>query len=367
MKSSPKILIADDDERIRITLSDILIAQKYKVILAQNGKEALHKVALESPDVILLDMNMPEVNGIEVIKYLKADNYTKYIPIVVVTGEDDVNIRVQALKLGADDFLTKPPHIAELTARVRSLVKVKAYYDYMKHYQSTLEEEVRKRTKALNEAHEKLKNASLDTIYRLSTAAEYKDEDTSLHLQRISNYAFVIAREIGLDNEIKDSLLYSTPMHDIGKIGIPDKILLKPGKLDSDEWRIMKQHTEFGGRILKGSESDFIKMGREIALTHHEKWDGSGYPNGLKEEEIPVEGRVTAIADVFDALTTKRPYKEAFPNEKAFRIIKEERGTHFDPEIVDIFFAVQDQILDIKQQYQDDKKSILYQLAGDES
>ncbi len=366
MDSIPKILVADDDERTRVALADILLTQEYDVVHARDGEESVRKAQAESPDVILLDIRMPRMDGFEVIRLLKADRFTKLIPIVVVTGEDDVELRVRALKLGADDFLTKPPHAAELTARVRSLVKVKAYNDYMRHYQATLEAEVRERTRELNEAHERLKSASLDTIHRLSRAAEYKDEDTAFHLHRISNYAVAIARRIGLDGATTDSLLYSIPMHDIGKIGVPDRILLKPGKLDPDEWMIMKRHTEFGAQILKDSESDFIEMGGVIAFTHHERWDGSGYPRALREEEIPVEGRVAALADVFDALTTKRPYKEPFPNEKALRIMREGRGSHFDPDMVDAFFDIEDEILEIKQRFRDDGEGMLRQLARDE-
>ena len=353
MKSRPTILIADDDERIRLSLSDILLTQRYKVIEARNGKEALEKVKSEPPDVILLDMNMPEMDGIEVIEHLKADSATKFIPVIVVTGENDIDLRLQALKLGADDFLIKPPHIAELTVRVRSLVKVKAYNDYMKHYQRILEEEVRKRTSELSDANRKLRDASLDTIFRLSKAAEYKDEDTSVHLERMSYYSAAIGRRIGYENGGPEAMLYSSPMHDIGKLGIPDRILLKPGKLDADEWEIMKQHTDIGAKILDNSESDFIKMGRTIALTHHEKWDGSGYPRGLKGEDIPLEGRITALADVFDALTTRRPYKEPFSNEKSFAIILEGRENHFDPELVDAFFEIEHEILEIQSKYKD--------------
>jgi putative two-component system response regulator len=358
MKSRPTILIADDDERIRLSLSDILLAQRYKVAEAQDGKEALEKVKSSPPDVILLDMNMPEMGGIEVIEHLKADSIAKFIPIIVVTGENDIDLRVRALKLGADDFLIKPPHVAELTARVRSLVKVKAYNDYMRDYQHVLEEEVRKRTQELSDANGKLRNASLDTIFRLSRAAEYKDEDTSVHLQRMSYYSAAIARKIGYNNGGLEAMLYSSPMHDIGKLGIPDLILLKPGKLDPDEWVIMKQHAEIGAKILENSESDFIKMGRGIALTHHEKWDGSGYPRGLKGEDIPIEGRIAALADVFDALTSKRPYKEPFSNEKAFSIIQEGRGNHFDPDLVDAFFKIQDEILEIQDKYRDNGKNL---------
>lgn len=287
MKSRPKILIADDDERIRQAFMDVLLTQRYKVILAKNGVEALEKVRSESPDVVLLDINMPQMDGIEVLKRLRGDKSNRLIPIIVVTGQDDMDVRIEALKLGADDVLTKPPLMAELTARVRSLIKVKAYNDYMRYYQTILEDEVRKRTRELNESHEKLKNASLDTIFRLSRAAEYKDEDTSVHIQRMSNYAAAIAGKMGMNNGGAEAMLYSSSMHDIGKIGIPDRILLKPGKLDPDEWEIMKQHAVFGGKILEGSESEFIKLGKTIALTHHEKWDGSGYPEGLEGKNIP--------------------------------------------------------------------------------
>ena len=351
MKSRPTILVADDDERIRLSLSDILLAQRYKIVEARNGKEALQKVESEKPDVILLDMHMPEMDGIEVIKHLKADKSAKLIPIVVVSGENDIDLRIEALRLGADDFLAKPPHVAELTARVRSLVKVKAYNDYMKYYQRILEEEVRTRTKELSDANEKLRDASLDTIFRLSRAAEYKDENTSVHLQRMSYYSAAIARKIGFNNGGAEAILYSSPMHDIGKLGIPDRILLKPGELNPGEWKVMQQHTVFGATILENSDSDFIKMGREIALTHHEKWDGSGYPNSLKGEEIPITGRIAAIADVFDAITSKRPYKDSLSNEIALGVIREESGIHFDPELADAFFEIQNEILQIQSKY----------------
>jgi len=365
MQEQAKILVVDDEQRNRTALEDILISQGYKVFQACDGIEALEKVKKISPDVILLDIQMPKMDGLEVTKRMKADETLKLIPIVIVTGLDDMQSRVEALKLGADDFLTKPPHVAELTARIRSLVKVKAYNDHMIEDKHRLEEEVAKRTRQLKEAHEKLKHASLETIYRLSRAAEYKDEDTSAHLQRMSNYAAAIAHKTGLDNGKAEALLYASPMHDIGKIGIPDKILLKPGKLTSDEWKIMKQHAVFGGQILEDSDSDFISLGKTIALTHHEKWDGSGYPKGLTGKEIPLEGRITALADVFDALTSKRPYKKAFSEDKAFQIIEEGRGTHFDPELVDTFFQIKDQVLHIKQQYKDNGKSILFNLASD--
>ena len=365
MKKRPVILVADDDKRIRDMLSDILLVKRNKVVEAVNGSEALEKVKSESPDVILLDINMPGLSGIEVIKKLKEDRESGIIPIVVISGEDDFGVRVQALKLGADDFLTKPFHADELTARVNSLIKVKAYNDYMQSYQSILEQEVHERTKALNDAHKKLQDASLDTIYRLSRAAEYKDEDTSVHIQRMSHYSAAIARKIGFDDDEVEALLYASPMHDIGKIGIPDRILLKPGKLDAEEWDIMRQHTEFGARILENAESYLIQMGKTIAHTHHEKWDGLGYPEGLKGNNIPVEGRITAVADVFDALTSKRPYKKALSNARAFCIIADGKGSHFDPDLVEAFFDIKDEILEIQNNFVDDGKSVFIDLAGD--
>lgn len=189
-------------------------------------------------------------------------------------------------------------------------------------------------------------------------AAEYKDEDTGTHIQRMSHYSATVARHMKLDENTVETILYAAPMHDVGKIGIPDLILLKPDKLNPLEWEIMKQHTVIGARILKGSDAEFIRMGESIAKTHHEKWDGSGYPFGLKESGIPIAGRIVAIADVFDALTSKRPYKEPFSVEKSFAIIREGRGTHFDPAVVDAFFAVQEEILAIMKQYADDTQAV---------
>ena len=353
MQSKPKILVVDDEERNLRLMKAMLIPLGYEVVLARDGIEALDQVKKILPDVILLDIMMPKMDGFEVARQLKEDEEAKIIPIVMVTALKEVEDRVKALEVGADDFLTKPVDNTELRARVNSLLKVKAYNDHMLNHQKELEAEVAKRTEQLRQAFEKIKVASLDTIYRLSRAAEYKDEDTGAHIQRMSNYAATVAHKVGLNEEAKDAILYAAPMHDVGKIGIPDQILLKPGRLDPDEWEIMKQHSILGAQILEGSDAESIKLAEVVALTHHEKWDGSGYPKGLKGSEIPLAGRITAIADVFDALTSKRPYKEPFPLEKAFIIIKEGRGSYFDPLVVDAFFAVEDEILSIKEKYKD--------------
>jgi putative two-component system response regulator len=216
-----------------------------------------------------------------------------------------------------------------------------------------LEEAVARRTAELRDAMERVRAGSLETIVRLSKAAEYKDDDTGQHVLRMSHYSAAVARRLGREGVAVERLLHAAPMHDIGKIGIPDRILLKPGKLDPAEWDIMKRHAEMGAGILTGSQADIIRLAEVVAFSHHEKWDGSGYPRGLAGEGIPIEGRIVAIGDVFDALTTRRPYKPAFPNEKSFAILREGRGRHFDPQVVDAFFAVQAEILAIKERFQD--------------
>jgi len=361
---NPKILVVDDEDRNRRLMEALLVPLGYDVVLAVDGEEALRKVKETPPDVILLDVMMPGISGFDVAKKLKENEETRIIPIVMVTALQDVETRIRALEAGADDFLSKPVDKTELQARVNSLVQVKAYNDHMRDYQKELEAEVAKRTEELRKAFETIKTASLDTIYRLSRASEYKDEDTGAHIKRMSNYSAAVARQMGLSKDAVETILYAAPMHDAGKIGIPDRILLKPGKLDPDEWEIMKQHTTIGGSILSGSDSGFIKLAEDIALTHHEKWDGSGYPNGLRGTAIPMAGRIAAIADVFDALTSKRPYKEAFPLEQSFTIIREGRGSHFDPEVVDAFFAVEKEILSIRETFRDQEPSLFVQMRG---
>ncbi|MDZ4164593.1 MAG: two-component system response regulator [Smithellaceae bacterium] len=364
---NPKILVVDDEDWNRRLMEAMLLPLNYEVILAVDGEEALRKVRETPPDVILLDVMMTGISGFEVARQLKENEETRIIPIVMVTALQDVETRIRALEAGADDFLSKPVDKTELRARVRSLMQVKAYNDHMRDYQKELETEVAKRTEELKKAFEKIKTASLDTIYRLSRAAEYKDEDTGAHIKRMSNYSAAVARQMGLNKETVERILYASPMHDAGKIGIPDWILLKPAKLDPKEWEIMKQHTTIGGNILGGSDSGFIKLAEIIALTHHEKWDGSGYPRGLREAAIPLAGRITAVADVFDALTSCRPYKEPFPLEKSFAIIQEGRGGHFDPAVVDAFFAVEEEILSIKETYQDQAPSQFLKMRGRDS
>jgi putative two-component system response regulator len=260
--------------------------------------------------------------------------------------------------------MTKPGDYTEVRARVRSLLKVTAYNDHMKNYQKELETEVARQTEELRRAFNQLKEANLETIIRLSRAAEYKDDDTGAHVLRMSHYAAAIACKMGYEHDMCRRILEAAPMHDVGKIGIPDSILLKPGPLNADEWDVMRRHPFMGKKILEGSDSPIIQLAETIAYTHHEKWDGTGYPKKLKGTDIPQVGRIVALADVFDALTTKRPYKEPFSLEKSFTIIREERDRHFDPEVVDAFFNAEDEILLIKEKYLNKDIGKLHEAMG---
>ncbi len=351
------ILIVDDAPE-NIDILDGILCNDYKIKVALNGEKALKIVTGKMmPDLILLDIMMPGIDGYEVCRRLKSRADTKKIPVIFVTAKGEVADESKGFEAGCVDYITKPVSPSLVKARVQTHL---ALYDQNR----ILEEKVMQRTAQLREAFSKIKSASLDTIHRLSKAAEYKDEDTGAHILRMSNYSAAVARKMGQDEATVESILYAAPMHDIGKIGTPDRILLKPGKLDADEWEIMKQHTVNGAQILKSSDAEFINLGEVIALSHHEKWDGNGYPRGLSGEEIPIAGRIVAIADVFDALTSKRPYKEPFSLKKSYTIIRESSGSYFDPDVVDAFFAIEDEILTIKEKYKDEKESLFVKITG---
>ncbi|MBU1356003.1 MAG: response regulator [Candidatus Edwardsbacteria bacterium] len=352
MEPSPKILVADD-EQINLELMEAILSKLgYGVLLASDGNQALSLALDRMPDLILLDIVMPGLDGFEVTGKLKENDRTKIIPIVIVSGKSEVRDRVKALEVGADDFLNKPVDPTELKARICSLLKVKAYNDHMVNYQKKLEEEVAKRTLQLKASLDKIKSASLEAIYRLSLAAEYKNKETGDHIKRVSHYAEAIAQKMGLNKATIEAILYATPMHDVGKIGIPDHILLKPGKHDEKEWEIMKQHTTIGARIMDGSEYGFIRLASVIAMTHHERWDGGGYPRGLKGKKIPLAGRIAALADFFDAMISERPYRNGIHSiEHTIETIKENSGSHFDPQVVDCFVQSQERICRIKETF----------------
>ena len=357
-----RILVVDDEEGNRRMMEAMISPLGHQVLFASSGEEGLAKAAAESPDVILLDVMMPKMNGFEVTRRLKDNWQTKSIPIVIVTALREVEDKVRGLEAGADDFLSKPVDKSELRARITSLIKVKNYHEYMRNYQKILEEEVEHKTWELREAFNKIKAASLETILRLCRAAEYKDEETGNHIRRISRFVAIIARNLGLGTEYAEQLIYAAPMHDIGKIGIPEKVLLKKAELDTGEWEIMKQHTTIGAQILSGSNEDYIKFGEVIALTHHERWNGSGYPKGLRKDEIPLCGQITAIADCFDAMTSERCYSQPMDVEAAMEVLKRESGVLFNPEIAAALWGAQEEVLAVRQSL-DEKEDDLLSLA----
>jgi len=356
MKDKPSILVVDD-QALNIELLEALLApQGYEVLMAGSGEEALEKLSANAIDLVLLDVIMPGMDGFALTRRIRQDRANLLLPIILVTALRDTEDRIKGIEAGCDDFISKPIDKMELLARVRSLLKVKAYNDLLGNYRDELELEVARRTEDLESALQRIKDASLETIYRLSVASEYRDENTGAHIMRVSRYSAAIARRMGLDASTVESILYAVPMHDLGKIGIPDQILMKPSKLDSSEWEIMKRHTVIGAKILGGSKAEYISIAETIALCHHEKWDGSGYPKGLRGKDIPITARIAAVADVFDALVSRRPYKKPFSVERALAIIDEGKGKHFDPDVVDAFHAIKDEMLAIRESYGDNAR-----------
>ncbi|MBI4284535.1 MAG: HD domain-containing protein [Chloroflexi bacterium] len=338
-----RILVAAGDEDDLCRVERMLRALRHTVTLAHDG-EVASAAAREAPDLIVLGGHQATTDWTEVIKELKANETTRAIPVALVTPPSAVAERLKAIEAGVDDFLAMPLDNIELQVTVKLLLRIACYARQLRDYHEDMEVEVLRRTSALKQALRNTEAVSLDTIYRLSRAAEFRDEDAHGHIERMSHYSTAIARRLGLDEAFRQNILFASPLHDIGKISIPDSILRKPGKLDDEEWQIIRQHSPFGAKILEDSEAEILKMAHTIAATHHEKWDGTGYPHGLKGEEIPFAGRIASIADVFDVLTWERPYKRPVPLEKAFATIKEGRGSHFDPAVVDAFFDIEEEI-----------------------
>ncbi len=341
------ILIVDDQMTNVMLLENILQAAGYTNVHSTTDSTEVVRLYREiNPDLICLDIRMPEVDGFQVMGQLKIINKRTYLPILVLTSEEDRGTRLRALESGAKDFLNKPFDKVEVLMRIRNLLETSLLHKENIQQMEMLEETVFVRTKALEDTQQ-------EVIHRLGRAAEYRDNDTGSHIVRMSHYAAILAQAVGMSEDECKLIQQAMPMHDIGKIGIPDEILLKPEKLSTDEWHTMRRHTLIGAELLSGSDSPLLQMAEIIALTHHEKWDGSGYPNKLSGEDIPMPGRICAICDIFDALTSERPYKEAWAVEEATKHIRELSGTHLDPHLVELFEDMLPLMLEVQRTYVD--------------
>ncbi|TKB48385.1 two-component system response regulator [Ferrimonas sediminicola] len=331
------ILVVDDNPE-NINLLSAVLRHDYKVKAATSGARALEIAARHPrPDMILLDVMMPEMDGYEVCERLKGEPTTAYIPVIFVTAKIAVEDETRGLELGAVDYITKPINPSLVKARVRTHL--------------ALSDQNRELARQVAQKTEELTLTRLKVIQTLGRAAEYKDNETGMHVIRMSHYSRLIAQQLDVSEEWIELLFNASPMHDIGKIGIVDAILKKPGRLEGEEWLEMKRHSEYGADILSGHDSELLNMAREIALAHHEKWDGTGYPKGLKGQQIPLSARIVAIADVFDALTSERPYKPAWSVEESVAFIDSHSGVHFDPELVEIFHQCLPKMLEIRAQF----------------
>jgi putative two-component system response regulator len=355
MNEARRILVVDDVEQNLALLGGLVRSLGYEVETARDGLEALAKLAL-GVDLVLLDVMMPGLDGYEVARRVRADPRTADLPIILVTVLDSREDRVKAIQAGASDFIAKPVDKTELLVRISSQLRLKEAQDALKRSQAGLEEQVARRTDELRRTLEETADANrrtyfahVDTIRRLVLAAELKDPHTARHIMRISRYSAVLAKALHMSPGETEVLAHAVTMHDVGKIGIPDAILFKRGALDEKEKKVMESHTLIGSRILADSPSALMQQGQIVALSHHERWDGAGYPRQLRGEQIPLAGRICAVVDVFDAMTTKRPYRSAFSPEEALATMREGRGAHFDPRLLDLFMGRLDEVLEVRE------------------
>lgn len=352
-----KILIVDDEPDNVNILEKMLKLAGYSSLQTTTDSRKAEEIYRDFlPDLVLLDLSMPHMDGFQVMNQLKEIETDSYLSVLVITALQDDETLLRAFDSGAKDFINKPFDSPEVLARIRNLLEVRLLHKQLKNQNQILEEKVQERTKELHDTR-------LEVVRRLGRAAEYRDNETGLHIIRMSKMCDIVGKTMGLCSNDCDLLLNASPMHDIGKIGIPDHILLKPGKLNPDEWEVMKTHTTIGANLLSGHDSELMRMASTIALTHHEKWDGTGYPKGLKKEEIPLMGRICALCDVFDALTSKRLYKEAWSIKDSCAEIKRNSGKHFDPKLVEVFENILPDIIRITKEHAEPSKKSDKQLV----
>ncbi len=358
-----KVMIVDDEPlNVRVLRKYLETVGFYRFVTTSDAIEALPLLEQEQPDILLLDIMMPGISGLDILETIRSHSQLRYLPVIILTAASDPDTKLEALSRGATEFLGKPVEHVELALRVRNALVAKGHQDRLTNYSNCLEQQVRHRTAELRASQQEVVNC-------LARAADYRDGTTGRHVIRVGLYAEIVARRMGCPPHVADLLREAAKLHDVGKIGIPDSILLKPGKLDSAEIDLMRQHCAFGRDIIEqfpekngdgssapvkcGVASPILRLAASVAFSHHEKWDGSGYPLGISGDQIPIEGRITAIADVFDALSTRRPYKEPFQIDACTRILKEGRGTHFDPGVLDAFFDAFDEVLHVYHTYSD--------------
>jgi two-component system response regulator RpfG len=341
------VMIVDDQSTSRAILEEVVRGLDARVGVEAFARpvDAVLWATRSVADLILVDYMMPEMDGIEFVRRLRALPGYESVPMVMVTVNEDREVRYEALDAGVTDFLNKPVDARECLARCRNLLT-------LRRQQLVLEDRKRLLEGMVEDATRDVRAREKETLMLLARAGEFRDEETGYHLVRMARYSYLVAGALGLSSEETETVELAAPLHDIGKIGIPDHILLKTESLDEPEWQLMRQHPVLGHEILKGSASKYVRMGALIALGHHEKYDGSGYPNGLVGDHIPLSARIVAVADVYDALTSIRPYKKAWPAEDAFAQLQSQRGRHFDPRVVDAFLGVRDEVLRVQAQWQ---------------
>lgn len=342
------IMVVDDQSTGRAILEQVVksLDERVEVEGFARPVDAVVWAARHIADLVLVDYMMPDMDGIELVGRLRSLPGYEHVPIVMITAQDDKAVRYAALDAGITDFLTKPVDARECLARCRNLLT-------LRRQQLALDDKRRLLEGMVDEATREIREREKETLLRLARAGEFRDEETGYHLIRMARYSRLIANAIGLERDEAETIELAAPLHDIGKIGIPDGILLKPGRLDAPEWDVMQRHPVIGHEILKGSASKYVRMGALIALGHHERYDGKGYPNGLEGDHVPLCARIVSVADVYDALTSRRPYKKAWKPDEAFEYLRAQRGKHFDPRLVDAFLGMKEKVVEVQRDFQD--------------